>query len=518
MSLQRMIKSKLKFINLSLFSIFMSVSLIYVLYGRIFLDSGFYLNSALEICSGQLPYKDFFYVQGPIYPYVYGFIFKFIPISVLSGRLISFLFGLGTIWISGLIAEKWSGSKAFTLAVAMCSLSALHAYYFISIKLYSLTAFFLTLSVFLFILEKNKKITYSLAAVFAILAAATRLTLAPAVIIFIAMILLKCYRERNFAALGMTFFTSVLLASSIAIPFLIIDQEAVLYNLIKIHVSASSGPYLFGISNKAKVLLKIMASYPIFPLSLFLIMCNVHFRKLTKDSLTAFLRDYYSEITTFLIIVAVTCVHLTANWFSAGYQSVVMPLTGSLVAVWVSKIDSKVIKNKLFRMVAIGIIVGTFFGFGQTPIWKGNGTALSNINNVSQILKGVVKSNSPVAACSAVIPIQVGLKIAKPFGGAPFTFTPEWDREKCERFGGINSEMLIDRIQSRQYGALVFEKNSFSIGFPGFFSVKQEVQNQINAAIDEYYNCVAVLPNFGDGEMTLNVYTPKLSDPLESGW
>jgi hypothetical protein len=51
-----------------------------VWFGALNQDEGWYLYAAQSVCEGKMPYRDFFYTQGPVMPYVYS---VFAPIGSL---------------------------------------------------------------------------------------------------------------------------------------------------------------------------------------------------------------------------------------------------------------------------------------------------------------------------------------------------------------------------------------------------------------------------------------------------
>ena len=68
-------------------------------FGGLNQDEGWYLYSAQMVRAGRLPYRDFFFTQGPALPFVYsaltGVWSQASPLSgLLGGRVVTFLLGL----------------------------------------------------------------------------------------------------------------------------------------------------------------------------------------------------------------------------------------------------------------------------------------------------------------------------------------------------------------------------------------------------------------------------------------
>ena len=63
--------------------------------GNLNQDEGWYLYSALEQAAGRLPYRDFFFSQGPLMPRVYGLLAPlWAPMGVAGVRALTALLGL----------------------------------------------------------------------------------------------------------------------------------------------------------------------------------------------------------------------------------------------------------------------------------------------------------------------------------------------------------------------------------------------------------------------------------------
>ncbi|MCD4653284.1 hypothetical protein K8T06_05060, partial [bacterium] len=117
--------------------------------------------------------------------------------------------------------------------------------------------------------------------------------------------------------------------------------------------------------------------------------------------------------------------------------------------------------------------------------------------------------NGTIAACNAVFALQADREHAGAFGGSPFTYTPNWSDKQCHRFCGMNNKIIIEMINRQEIDALLFEPDSFSVGFPGFFPVSEEFKAVIYEAINKNYVPAAKLRDLGSGEMDLLLYIPS---------
>jgi hypothetical protein len=71
-------------------------------------DEGFYTTAARLVWQGKTPYKDFFYQQAPLLPYIYSWIWAIRPNSLVAMRILSAVFCAATtlLWSLGLCRIK----------------------------------------------------------------------------------------------------------------------------------------------------------------------------------------------------------------------------------------------------------------------------------------------------------------------------------------------------------------------------------------------------------------------------
>jgi hypothetical protein len=114
-------------------------------FGNLNQDEGWYLYAARMMSEGKRPYRDFFFTQGPVMPFVYGLFFKLWSIGgVLGGRVLTALLGLaGCCFSAGLARRAVPAQRAAEAAVIAFALTACNLYhvYFTTIpKTYALAS------------------------------------------------------------------------------------------------------------------------------------------------------------------------------------------------------------------------------------------------------------------------------------------------------------------------------------------------------------------------------------------
>jgi hypothetical protein len=93
---------------LALCCVYFAALVYYATVRRVDGDEGFYTTAARLVWQGKTPYKDFFYQQAPLLPYVYSGIWAIRPNSLVAMRILSVVFcaAATSLWGFGLLRVK----------------------------------------------------------------------------------------------------------------------------------------------------------------------------------------------------------------------------------------------------------------------------------------------------------------------------------------------------------------------------------------------------------------------------
>jgi len=91
-------------------------------------DEGFYPTAARLTWEGKIPYRDFMFSQGPLMPYVYGWIWAVHPHSLVSMRFLSVTLGAVTVFLWGFCLFSVKQLRG-SVALAMFLLILLNPYW-----------------------------------------------------------------------------------------------------------------------------------------------------------------------------------------------------------------------------------------------------------------------------------------------------------------------------------------------------------------------------------------------------
>jgi hypothetical protein len=88
--------------------VYLAALVYYATVRRVDADEGFYTTAARLVWQGKTPYKDFFYQQAPLLPYVYSWVWAIRPNSLVAMRILSAVFCATTtaLWGFGLLRVK----------------------------------------------------------------------------------------------------------------------------------------------------------------------------------------------------------------------------------------------------------------------------------------------------------------------------------------------------------------------------------------------------------------------------
>ncbi len=120
-------------------------------YGSLNQDEGWYLYAAQMVRAGKIPYRDFFFTQGPALPFVYsslaGIWSQSSPLSgLLGGRVVTFLLGLlSTAFAVGLVRRlvpEDRRGRASLIVFALLACNIYHVYFTTIPKTYALGSLF----------------------------------------------------------------------------------------------------------------------------------------------------------------------------------------------------------------------------------------------------------------------------------------------------------------------------------------------------------------------------------------
>lgn len=143
-------------------------------------DEGWYLYAANLVSEGETPYRDFFFTQGPVLPYVYSFftgIWR--HFGLLGARILNLSIGLAGILFASALAYRLASDEHRRLSALitffLLATNLYHLYYLAIPKTYALAGLFVLIGFYL--LSFETKIHVAFGALALGFAAGTRISL-----------------------------------------------------------------------------------------------------------------------------------------------------------------------------------------------------------------------------------------------------------------------------------------------------------------------------------------------------
>ncbi len=117
-------------------------------------DEGWYLYAAQLVRAGEMPYRDFFYTQGPLMPIVYSaFTGAWTSAGLLGARILTGAFGLLAVLVSlataRLLVPAERRGAASLLVALLLACNLYHLYFIVLPKTYALASLFVSVGFYL---------------------------------------------------------------------------------------------------------------------------------------------------------------------------------------------------------------------------------------------------------------------------------------------------------------------------------------------------------------------------------
>ncbi|HIE11362.1 MAG TPA: hypothetical protein EYP62_07075, partial [Kiritimatiellae bacterium] len=179
-----------------------------ILLGELNQDEGWYLYAARLTAEGHLPFRDYAFTQGPVFPLVYSLLDPIVRRhGVLGGRVCTALLGLASALVAAALARNLAGgggrgSYAAALAFSLITVNVYQSYFTAVVKTYSLTALFLSAALLLLSVRRFPFASAFAAGTLAVLAACTRSSAAVAAPIAFAYLVSGADARRAYRAVG----------------------------------------------------------------------------------------------------------------------------------------------------------------------------------------------------------------------------------------------------------------------------------------------------------------------------
>jgi hypothetical protein len=497
-----------------------------VWFGGLNQDEGWYLYAAQMVGEGKLPYRDFFYTQGPIMPYVYS---VFAPLwqslssplhGLLGGRIVTLFFGgLMTLFAISL-ARELSPSRGKAVAgfsvFALLSCNLYHLYFTTIPKTYALGGMFL-IAGFLFFAKALKDtcrvapVLLFISGVSLSLASGTRISLIliPAVA---GLSLVLAFRRYKWSFLW--FGLGVVVSLFITYGILALDRSfrEGLLAAQWYHASRGGFDFFFALGSVSRLLrgYAAMAVVGFLAFAFSLVKAN-------KNDMPSF-HDNAAFVFKVMIVsfLAVFLLQLSAPFPYDDYQ---VPLMGLVI------IPLAVAFARLFPSPAFGwfVLAVSLTVSGTSPLlqewttyrpdrfWsrKMESSELGKLRKVAREINACDPGGKMLLTQDAYLAVETSRKVPSGLEMGPFSLFPGLTDEEAQKMKVHNISTLKKLIKSSDCSMAAMSGYGFAIAAPKCDKVSVDDLNEIGIAFDNEYEAIKSIEDFGQNETTLIVYKRK---------
>lgn len=340
-------------------------------------DEGWYLYAANLVAEGKMPYRDFFYTQGPLMPLAYApFASVWKNWGILGARIFTCVAGLAGILLFSLLAAALAPSarrrEAGLAAFFLLGCNIYHVYYLTIPKTYATAALFAGAGALAFAFACRAASARRAGALFALsgfafaLAAGARISTG-AILATAGFALLGAYRSRGLAFLWFGLGGAAGLAAVYG-PF-VADPGAFagLYEAQAYHAARGGRSFLFTAGSASRLVRWYLPSFAAFALAFFAP------RRAAASPASGEASRKFALWTLLASFAAVAAVQIAAPFPYEDYQVPVMGIfSACAAAMFAGAFDDERLR-RIPLAAAAGLSLAVSFGSPMLEKWTVNG-------------------------------------------------------------------------------------------------------------------------------------------------
>lgn len=486
-------------------------------FGLLNQDEGWYLYAALETMRGHLPYRDFFFTQGPVLPVVYGWLSPlWAPGGVAGGRALTVLLG----FCGGLLAARLAGRAvareqrvaAGTLALAFTVASVYHSYFTTIPKTYALAACLL-LGGYLVLTHADRPGRAGLAAAAGLLlacAAGTRLSLGA--LLAVTGFWLLWHRR----AFGWAWFWFGLGGGAgLALvygPSLLHAREQFLF-ANSFHTAREGGRSLLFVAGS--VARCIRGYLPLALLGAALVAWRLWSPRRAGTDEAAAEAPRWTGLW-FLSFAAVFAVQLLSPYPYDDYQVPVIPLLAAVVAAGAVRVTPEALRPALVWVVvaAAGMaavsspINQEWFLLRQDRFWvvQRSPSDLARLRQAGMLVREHCPAGSLLLTQDTYLAVEAQRRVPAGFEMGPFGYFPDLDDAKAATCHVLNRAGMLRLLRQTDAPVAAFSGYALAIGAPSMRELPPDAQAELWQAVADRYDQIETIPDFGQGATKLGIW------------
>ena len=527
-------------------------------FGELNQDEGWYLNAAKLLTEGRVPYRDFAFTQAPMLPLVYSWVFTWVGhYGLLGGRIVTALLGaLGSllaVWLAMRSGPRHIQRLTGGLGLILIAMNVYQSYFTTVVKTYALSGMFLAggLAMLSFV-GRTKGLRAAMAGGFLLACAtATRISLGAALALGGLYLLVFQRRLKRWVWLDYAIGGALGLALTL-LPFWMLGREGFVFGVVQYHTLREAGPLASQVAFKLGCLARLAQAYfPAATIGFFLlIMAGRRVARLGRPADGAAPAPAEQEpvpddippcFASFLwvTVLVLAGIHLAAPFPYDDYQVPVYPIYCAVLAAtgarWWLRVESRWFTRctpdsrsarRLAILTVVWLVSGlhsfaspvaqNWFVAGRDRIWwhLRDQSPVAQLRDMAKWVHGLTAAAQGTElltqdiylAVEANLPVPPGLEMG------PFSYYPDWPRERARQIGVMNRDMLRELLATTTNAPIAaLSGYSLAIRSPQVDAISREDDIAFQQILRERFEPVDSVPNFGQAGTTLEIW--RLQQP-----
>ncbi|MDD4101136.1 MAG: hypothetical protein PHU80_00710 [Kiritimatiellae bacterium] len=501
-----------------------------VWFGNLNQDEGWYLYAARMVAAGKQPYRDFFFTQGPVMPFVYGLFYNiWSGGGVLGGRVLTAFLGLaGCCCAAGLARRAVPSQRAAEAAVMAFALTACNLYhvYFTSIpKTYALASCLLLGGYWLLTLclARHKRTRSHMSCMWALpagllvaLAAGTRLSmgaLLPVTVLALAFTWRRTGAAFFWFALG-GFLGLVLVYG----PALLFMREQFIFSQT-FHTARGGHDPMLIVGSLSRTMRAYMPAFML--LAGYLVF---HLWPVCKGRRKALLTEaggieHRGGLWPGVWMAGFSAVFLAQMCSPYPYDDYHVPLMGLLAAAlagWmVNSVASRVRRGQVCLVVVFFSLAASFaspllqewFVIRQDRFWtvRRKVPDLVLLRSVARDVRALSGADRMLFTQDTYLAVEAGMSVPSGLEMGPFAYFPALNDAEAAKHHVMNKSRMIELLGAAPSAVAAYSGYGFSINSPVMDEVAFEDRQLFLSLLGKSYDFVQEVPAFGQNSTTLQI-------------
>ena len=494
-----------------------------IVLGNLNLDEGWYLQAAVNMAAGKMPYRDFFFTQAPLLPDVYGLLRPlWAPAGVLGGRIVTAVIGLfAALFAASGVRLLVPAPRRFAASLTVFALLACnvyHSYFTVIPKTYALASLWLTLGSFVLIRAcaergRNASLCAAIGGYLLAAAASTRLSLGIALPIA-GLWLLAAYRRYGFAwfFFGIGGFAGLGL---FLLPYALKDFDAFAFANF-FHGARAGGGFALTAGSVSRLARNYLPA---------VLVALAAVAIAWRTGWPAFRRALRAAAPLLAIFAGIFIVHALSPFPYDDYQVPGMPILICVVAslFWNALPEAnedsehrtqRVVLASLLAVAAICAFTSplneSWVMVRKDRFWveMKKEPDLLKLRRVGRELRKAsggeeLLTTDTYLAVEARAPVPAGLEMG------PFGYFPNLDDEKARRFHVLNRNLLAELADSTTAKCAAFSGYAFAMAAPEMGKIPEAERKELVDLATSRFEPAATIADFGQEHTELRTWQRK---------